>query len=103
MQSSSAYLLVFRTSSTALSLVSIAVSRSSISFRIRVVSSFLGMYWLEGLRGDGTGSIGVGFNGSNGGLGSIGVGCNSRDHFDSFLNATSNSRFQIVLQIRLNC
>ncbi len=34
-------------------------------------SSFLGMYWFEGLRGDGIGSIGVGCNGSKGRLGSI--------------------------------
>jgi len=36
-----------------------------------MLSSFLGMYWLEGLRGDGIGSIGVGCNGSKGRLGSI--------------------------------
>jgi hypothetical protein len=36
-----------------------------------MLSSLLGMYWPDGLRGDGIGSIGVGCNGSNGRLGSI--------------------------------
>jgi len=71
---SSDYLRVLRVSSTALSLFSIAVSRSSISLRIRTLSSFLGTYWPEGLRGDGIGSMGVGCNGSNGRLGSIYAG-----------------------------
>ncbi len=36
-----------------------------------MVSSFLGMCWLDGLSGDGIGSMGVGCNGSNGRRGSM--------------------------------
>jgi hypothetical protein len=65
-----------------LSLLSIAVSRSSISLRIRRLSSLLGACWLGGLRGEGSGSIGVGENGSNGCLGSIFVSLYSWVYFD---------------------
>ena len=47
------------------------MSLSSISLSIRMLSSVLGTYWLDGLRGDGIGSIGAGWRGSNGRLGSI--------------------------------
>ena len=57
------------------------VNLSSISLRIRTLSSFLGTYWLEGLRGDGIGSMGVGCNGSNGLLGSICAGQLSKGLF----------------------
>jgi hypothetical protein len=61
------YLPVFRCSSIVLSLFSISESLSRISFRIRSVSSARGpRYCPGGLRGDGSGSIGVGLNGSTG-------------------------------------
>jgi len=54
-----------------LSLFSIPVSRSSISLSIRRLSSLLVAYWLGGLRGEGSGSMGVGESGSNGRLDAI--------------------------------
>jgi hypothetical protein len=58
------------------------------------------MYWLEGRRGDGIGSIGVGCNGSNGRLGSIGIGYHSRDYFDPFVSGMSKNRLRIALKRR---
>jgi len=74
------------------------VNLSSISLRIRTLSSFLGTYWLDGLRGDGIGSMGVGCNGSNGLLGSIFAGHYRRDCFGSFPKRDVDKRWRTHLK-----
>lgn len=65
------YLLVLTASSMFFSLVSIPVSRSSISFSNLAISSSRGPRYCPGGRsGEGSGSIGEGRNGSRGLLGS---------------------------------
>ena len=89
---------LFKCSSMALSLFSILVSRSRISLSIRRLSSLREGYWFWGLRGEGSGSIGLGFKGSNGRRGSIAASWMANVRFDSF----SKLLLRLHVHVRVN-